>query len=262
MTVYDPPWRGAPPSMVITELPAPRTLAPRVSRKFCRSTISGSRAALVMVVVPLAHTAASMAFSVAPTLGRESTISAPWRAPWQSIPPGSSVMVPPRARMAARWRSMGRGPSSQPPGAHRLARPIRPSTAPRKITEERISRMSRSGTSHRVGAEASTMTAVPSRRAEQPRWRRMAREASTSDRSGQLWMTHSPGASRAAARMGSTLFLAPWTATEPLRGKPPSTRYVLICLPPHLGFGTPSYAEEGIGVHFPCFLPSRPESTP
>ena len=37
--------------------------------KFCKSTISGSRAALWITVVPGSSTAAIMAFSVAPTLG-------------------------------------------------------------------------------------------------------------------------------------------------------------------------------------------------
>ena len=42
-----------------------------------RSTISGSRAALSMTVVPLASTAAVMMFSVAPTLGKSSQIVVP-----------------------------------------------------------------------------------------------------------------------------------------------------------------------------------------
>ena len=176
-----------------------------------------------MVVSPWALTAASMAFSVAPTLGRERTMSAPRSLPEQRRPPSASSTAPPRARMADRWRSMGRGPSSHPPGAHSCACPMRPRMAPRKITEERISRMRASGTSHPVGAEASTTTASPCRSARQPRRRRMSREARTSDSSGQLWMTHSPGASRQAARIGRTLFFAPCTRTEPSRGRPPST---------------------------------------
>src|SRR2546430_3248496 len=42
-----------------------------------RAVISGSRAALSMIVLPLASTAAVMRFSVAPTLGNSSTIRAP-----------------------------------------------------------------------------------------------------------------------------------------------------------------------------------------
>ena len=45
---------------------------------------------------------------------------------------------------------MGRGPSSQPPGMLTSASPVRARMAPRKITEERISRISPSGMSDRV----------------------------------------------------------------------------------------------------------------
>ena len=64
-------------STVTLELPAPDTLAPQAFRKFCRSTISGSRAALEITVVPSAPQAASIRFSVAPTEGRLSISSLP-----------------------------------------------------------------------------------------------------------------------------------------------------------------------------------------
>ena len=79
MTRWLHPCRGLRPSTVITEPPAPRTSAPQAHRKSCKSTISGSRAALVMTVTPSAPQAASMAFSVAPTLGMASTICPPVR---------------------------------------------------------------------------------------------------------------------------------------------------------------------------------------
>ena len=50
------------------------------------STISGSRAALSITVVPLASTAAMRMFSVAPTLGKSSRMSPPC-SPW-----GASAM--------------------------------------------------------------------------------------------------------------------------------------------------------------------------
>ena len=81
ITAYSPPDSVLPPSTVMVELPAPRTLAPRQFRKLCKSPISGSRAALVMVVIPCAPTAHKMAFSVAPTLGRESCTSPPLGLP-------------------------------------------------------------------------------------------------------------------------------------------------------------------------------------
>ena len=123
---------------------------------------------------------------------------------------------------------MGRGPSSHPPGKERSASPIRPKMAPRKITEERISRIRAWGTSQRTGAVASTVTVVPSWVTRQPRWRRISREAVTSDRGGQLWITLVPGARMAAARMGRALFFAPWTRTVPLSGRPPSTIKALM----------------------------------
>ena len=90
--------------------------------------------------------------------------------------------------------------------------------APRKITDERISRMRASGTEQRSRAEGPTVTVSPSRSTLQPRWRRMATVCSTSVSRGQLWMTQVSGDSRVAHRMGRTLFLAPWMATLPDRG--------------------------------------------
>ena len=55
----------------------PSIWAPIATSIWHRSTISGSRAALSMTVVPLASTAAVMMFSVAPTLGKSSQIEAP-----------------------------------------------------------------------------------------------------------------------------------------------------------------------------------------
>ena len=83
-----------------------------------------------------------MMFSVAPTLGKERVISHPCGFSHQAvICPPSSWMATPSFRKAARCRSMGRGPSSQPPGKVMRALPHRARIGPRKITEERISRM-------------------------------------------------------------------------------------------------------------------------
>ena len=72
ITRYVPGCRGRPPETWISSVPAPVTLAPRACKKPCNSTISGSLAALQMRVSPAAPQAASMAFSVAPTLGKGS----------------------------------------------------------------------------------------------------------------------------------------------------------------------------------------------
>ena len=179
-----------------------------------------------MTVTPSAPQAHSMAFSVAPTLGMEKVISQPARPPaaeqWSS-PPCSRTSAP-RDRMAARWRSMGLGPSSHPPGKDMIASPSLARMAPRKMTDERISRIRASGTSRPVRAEASTVTVSPARSTRHPRCSRMAMEARTSERSGQLCTTLSPGHRMVAARMGSTLFFAPWTRAVPWSRFPPSTR--------------------------------------
>ena len=61
-------WSSSTPSICTTGEPAPTILAPISFSMQARSTISGSRAALSMTVVPFARTAAMMRFSVAPTL--------------------------------------------------------------------------------------------------------------------------------------------------------------------------------------------------
>ena len=75
----------------------------------------------------------------------------------------------PSARRPERCRSMGRGPSSQPPGLVRPASPHRARIAPRKITEDRISRISASGTSQPVIPAVSTSNTSPATRPCSPR---------------------------------------------------------------------------------------------
>ena len=54
-------------------------LAPHLFRKQHKSSISGSIAAFIIFVVPFAVTAAKIMFSVAPTLGKERKIVAPFK---------------------------------------------------------------------------------------------------------------------------------------------------------------------------------------
>ena len=68
-------WCSAPcslstPLMVKVSVPAPLMLAPILFKRMAKSTISGSRAAFSMTVVPLARVAAIIRFWVAPTLGK------------------------------------------------------------------------------------------------------------------------------------------------------------------------------------------------
>ena len=66
------------PVIRISFVPAPMILAPILFKKFCKSIISGSLAAFVIVVVPSANTLANIAFSVAPTLGKSKSIFSPF----------------------------------------------------------------------------------------------------------------------------------------------------------------------------------------
>ena len=63
------------PSITISLSPAPVTFAPIFTKKFCKSTISGSLAAFFIIVVPSPYTEANIIFSVAPTLGKSKVIS-------------------------------------------------------------------------------------------------------------------------------------------------------------------------------------------
>jgi hypothetical protein len=75
-----------------------QTPTPIVTRHCAKSATSGSRAALRMTVVPVANTAASSKFSVAPTEGCGRTTSAP-------LNPRGAVarIVPPSG---TRWRAL------------------------------------------------------------------------------------------------------------------------------------------------------------
>ena len=68
--------RSTPSTSSVLE-PTPAMRAPMSTSIEHRSTISGSRAALSMTVVPLASAAAMSRFSVAPTLGKSSQTDAP-----------------------------------------------------------------------------------------------------------------------------------------------------------------------------------------
>ena len=57
--------------MIMQLSPAPYIRPPQRLRYSHRSDISGSLAALAMMVVPLPQTAAKIMFSVAPTLGKD-----------------------------------------------------------------------------------------------------------------------------------------------------------------------------------------------
>ena len=94
----------------------------------------------------------------------------------------------------------------------------------------------------------STARSSPSHRASQPRVRRIRTEASTSRRRGQLRSTTCPLASSVAARMGSTLFFAPWIRhlARQRAAAPQQQKLAHIRSPPNPEwFAVPSYGTAG-----------------
>ena len=113
--------------------------APIATSIWHRSTTSGSRAALSMVVTPSAHTAAVTMFSVAPTLGKANVTSAPCRrSAVASSSPWLNLNVAPIASRPATCMSIGRAPKSSPPGIDRRTRPQRVSSGPSTLIDARI----------------------------------------------------------------------------------------------------------------------------
>ena len=174
--------------------------------------------------------------------------------------PPCSCTSAPSARSASRCRSTGRGPSSQPPGMDSRASPKRARIAPRKITDERSSRMSVCGMKLRLMPRESMQTTSPSRSAVQPRCRRMRSVVSTSRSSGTLNSSVSQPVSTDAAMIGKTAFFAPCTDVLPVSVFPPLMCHILIIFPPHSNF-MPYYAKERLFVIFSARKPA-PESFP
>ena len=103
--------------MVIVLVPAPFIFAPILFKYLTRSTISGSIAALLIIVVPSAKHDASIIFSVAPTLGKSKFIFAPLMlVASQIIKPCSSFISTDSFLNALICMSIGLVPISQPPG--------------------------------------------------------------------------------------------------------------------------------------------------
>ncbi len=75
--LYSPPFNIFTPSILISFVPAPFILAPIKLRKLEMSTISGSQAAFLIIVLPLALVAAIRIEIVAPTLTLLINISVP-----------------------------------------------------------------------------------------------------------------------------------------------------------------------------------------
>lgn len=76
------------------------------------------------------------------------------------------------------------------------------------MTDERISRISASGTTARSMRAVSTTSALSSQCVQQPKCRKMATDASTSRSFGQFSITQVSAHKSVAAKIGSTLFLS------------------------------------------------------
>ena len=81
-TLFSAAFSDSTPSMVSVSVPMPSTGTPSATRQCARSVISGSRAALISCVSPLARVAAISRFSVAPTDTFGKFTSAPTRPPF------------------------------------------------------------------------------------------------------------------------------------------------------------------------------------
>lgn len=97
-------------------MPSPEIFAPILFNIFTKSTISGSLAAFVIDVFPCAKTEAKIIFSVAPTLGKSRSISAPTiLSQLHLINPYSSAIFMPNFLKDFKCKSIGLAPISQPP---------------------------------------------------------------------------------------------------------------------------------------------------
>ena len=127
------PFNSLTPFIFITSVPAPLMSAPIVFKKFAKSTIWGSFAALSIVVVPSARTAASITFIVAPTETISIYIELAFNFSHSAfIVPFATVTVAPNASNPFICWSIGLGPRLHPPGRPTSACPERPSRAPNK----------------------------------------------------------------------------------------------------------------------------------
>ena len=195
----------------------PRSWRPSACSIAARSTISGSRAALSITVVPSASTAAMRMFSVAPTLGKSSQICAPRSASPRATTRPCSISVVAPSLLQARLVHVQR------PRADRVAAGQRDDRAPAPRDQRAEHAHRGPQLRHRpvvgLGPELARARRSPPRRARrstpQPRLRSTSAISGTSRISGQLVSVVVPSASSAAAMSLSTLFLAPTTSTEP-----------------------------------------------
>ena len=194
-------------------------------RQLARSTISGSRAAFSMTVVPFARVAAIIRFSVPVTVTCCMTrwVPASRRAvAWMK--PFSRCTSAPIRTSPSRCRLTGRDPIAQPPGRDTVARPKRVSRGPSTRIEARIVRTSSWGAvNSRMFAQFAWISMRSSRRRSAPMRPSSSMVVVMSCRWGRFPTVMGLSASRVAARIGSAAFFAPEVRISPRSGTPPET---------------------------------------
>ena len=156
------PPSDATPSMVSRLLPMPEMCAPILFSMVHSCCMYGSQAALYIVVVPSASTAAMMMFAVPVTLASSSSIYVPLRELLRCLSPafssGSACISytlrlslnskrAPRFLNPRKWVSRRRRPILSPPGSATTALPKRASSGPIMSTEPRRAEHLRTKTS-------------------------------------------------------------------------------------------------------------------
>ena len=208
------------------DVPIPSMRHPIFRSMLHKSTISGSRAALRIVVTPLATTAAIRMFSVAPTLGKSKSISAPCNRDARPMMPSAVTSnVAPIASSPRRCMSMGRPPKSSPPGNAISISPHRPSNGPTKLTDARMRSASSKGATGVMAPLFTISMCWPTSPAgagwkvmRNPTAVRRSAMMSTSTMTGAFVKRYRPSASNVAAISFKTEFLAPGTVTSPAKG--------------------------------------------
>ena len=117
--MYSEGFNESTPFTVIFSLPPPSILAPIFFKHEIKSTTSGSLAAFVITVVPLASTAAIIAFSVPVTVTVEKSILPPLRPPFAFafIYPSEISISAPNFCMQSMCKFTGLLPIAHPPGS-------------------------------------------------------------------------------------------------------------------------------------------------
>ena len=133
MVLLNPGCNSGTPWTTRDRVPLPSILAPMLSSKSIRESISGSIAAFSRTLVPLARVAAIRTFTVAPTETMGKRKLPPGKGPSlvASTYPWVTSIFAPRASSPFKWRSTGRGPQAHPPGKETRQRPNRATRGPK-----------------------------------------------------------------------------------------------------------------------------------